>query len=887
MGLLRRLRYATRNLVRGTRVERDLDRELRAYIELLTEEKIAAGETPERARRAALIECGGLEQVKEGVREIRAGALFEQLVQDVRYTLRGLRHAPAFTATVILTLALGIGANTAIVSVIDALLFRPLPLTNAQQLAAVYRGPSGTEAAFSYPDYSELAAQTQVLSGAAAWGTNTGWMRAGADLERVSVHLVSPNYFAVLGVTPQLGRTFPADPEAASVGEVILSDRAWRTRFNADPQVSGRPVTLGGQAMTIVAVAPPSFVGLDPSSPADAWITFSTLALLEPDWTFKAKNEIWLRVIARVHDDISIPAAETVLQAAGSRIAAGAPREFASALRLVPVSSALFDPTARETSARLALLVAGVAGLVLLIACANVANLLVVRAASRRRELGVRLAIGASRGRVARQMITESLVLGTAGCAAALLVANWTIEAVTALAPASVIPPGVTVALDTRIGIFSACLSIGISLLCAAIPAWQASRVDLLPVVKGTTPNDATAGAGILTLRRGLVVIQVALSAVLLVGAGLFIRTLDAALSVEPGYDVDRVLLTTVDFGAAGMKPPAVPAIGDRILQEVRATPGVDSAAFGNIVPFSGAFVSRPAAPDTASMSADDENKFLVPYAVVSDHYFQTLGMKLRGRDFTPADGPQAPAVLIINEALARRHWPGQDALGKRMKLSAAPGPLYEVVGIVPDGKYVSLTEAQHPYMYLAWAQSPRPRMTLHVRAAGSPAALAGPVRAAVRSVNADVPALAPRTLRDFVDRSIGSQRVVARLLFIFGGIALAVAAVGVYGLTAYTVAQRRKELGVRVALGARPSDLVRLLVSQSLLLVTVGLVVGSVSALLLARLVASMLFGVSGSDPVSFAGGAGLLALTTLIATLIPARRATRVDPLGALRAD
>ncbi|MBA3638120.1 MAG: FtsX-like permease family protein [Acidobacteria bacterium] len=436
-------------------------------------------------------------------------------------------------------------------------------------------------------------------------------------------------------------------------------------------------------------------------------MTFSTLALLEPEWQFRAPNEIWLRVIVRVQNDISVPAAESVLQAAGSRIASGAPPQFASALRLVPASSPLFDPTVRAASSRLALLVAGEAALVLLIACANVATLLVVRAASRRRELGVRLAIGASRGRVARPMVTESLVLGAAGCAAALLVANWTIEAVTALAPASVIPPGVTIALDWRIGMFAAGLSFGVALLCGLLTAWQVSRVDLLPVVKGTTPNDASAGMGMLSLRRGLVVVQVALSAVLLVGAGLFIRTLGAALSVAPGYDINRVLLTTVDFGAAGMTPPAVPATGERILNEVRAISGVDAAAFGHIVPFSGAFVARPAAPESEPMSADDADRFLVPYAVVSHAYFQTLGMTSRGRDFTTADGPQAPPVMIINETLAQRHWPGQDALGKRMRLAAAPGPLYEVIGVVPDGKYVSLTEAQHPYMYLPWGQSP------------------------------------------------------------------------------------------------------------------------------------------------------------------------------------
>ncbi len=286
-------------------------------MDLLTDEKMATGLTPDRARREALIEIGGMEQVKEEVRAVRAGALLEQLAQDARYAIRGLRRARGFTATVIATLALGIGANTAIFSVIDALLFRPLPVDNPEQLAAVYRGPSGDQAAFSYPEFSDLAAQTQVLAGAAAWGTHTGWMRAGADLERVNVHLVSANYFSVLGVAPQRGRSFSADDDAASTLMVVLSDRTWRTRFNADPSAVGRSVTLSGQVMTIAGVAPASFVGLDPATPADAWITFGTLALIEPEWDFRAAGEIWLHLIVRVRDGISVAAAESGLHGGG------------------------------------------------------------------------------------------------------------------------------------------------------------------------------------------------------------------------------------------------------------------------------------------------------------------------------------------------------------------------------------------------------------------------------------------------------------------------------------------------------------------------------------------------------------------------------------------
>jgi predicted permease len=389
-------------------------------------------------------------------------------------------------------------------------------------------------------------------------------------------------------------------------------------------------------------------------------------------------------------------------------------------------------------------------------------------------------------------------------------------------------------------------------------------------------------------LRRGLVVAQVALSAVLLVGAALFIRTMAAATAVEPGYDIDRVMLTTLDFTAATMPPAARQATGERILEGVRTIPGVEGAALGQIVPFSGAFVARPAAPEGQVVTAANESLYLVPYSVVSDGYFGALGVPVRGREFGPRDGADAPRAIIINETLARQYWPGEDALGKRLTLPlSTPGPSYEVVGVVADGKYVSLTEAQHPYMYLPWSQTPRPRMTLHVRTAGDPLRFAPAVRDVVRAASSDLPADRMITLRSLVDRSVAGPRVAARMLTIFSIIALSVAAVGVYGLTAFTVMRRRQELGVRVALGASPADLLGMLVSQSAWLVVTGLLIGGTGALALTRLVRSLLFGVTPSDPVSFALGGGLLAIVMLVATLIPARRATTVSPLAALRAD
>ncbi len=884
MAVHRRLVSLVRNLVSGRRVEGDLDAELRGYVEMLADEKVASGVPLERARREALIELGGVDQVKEEVRAVRAGALLEQLVQDIRYAVRGLRRAPAFAITAIVTLALGIGANTAIFSVIDALLLRPLAVADPDRLVAVYRGADGSEGAFSYPVAKAIDARRDVLAGAAAWTTSSSWLGGTGDLERVSVHNVSPAYFDLLGVRPQIGAGFLTVNDEASTATAVISDRLWRTRFGADPSVIGRAISLEGLPVSIVGVAPRGFAGLDPSAPADVWITFATVALLQPGWDFRDPKEIWLQVIARLRDGVGVRTAEAAIQPVAEMTTGGS--GTAAALRLVPAATPIFDPTARASSSHLAMLVAGVALFVLVVACANIANLLLVRAGARQREVAMRLAVGASRSRLARQMITESLVLGIAGCVAGLLVAYWTLQAVVALAPASAIPRGITVSLDARIVIFAMLLSLVTALIFGAGPAWQMSRVDLLPVMKGS-PDDPVIGRGAIGLRRGLVITQVALSVVLLVGAALFLRTLGNALSVAPGYDVRHVMLATVDFTAAKLSPAATQTAADRVLEHLRAVPGVDGVAFGQIVPFSGAFVSRPAVPEGRTLTDANEAEFMTPYAVVSDGYFRALGMPLRGRDFTATDTSDSPRVAVINESLARRFWPGQDPIGQRMTLPLnEPGPTFEVVGVVPDGKYVSLTEEQHPYMYVPWKQMHRARMTLHLRTAGDPLGAEPAVRDAMRAAGG-LPAYNFIALGTYVDRSIGQQRVVARLLLIFGAIALTLAAVGVYGLTAYTVARRGKELGLRMALGARPADLVRMLMVQSGVLVGTGLLLGGLAALLLTGFVQALLFGVTPADPLSFAAGATVLAVAMLVATLIPARRATRVDPLAALRVD
>ena len=817
---------------------------------------------------------------------MRTGALVGHLIQDVRYAARTLRRAPGFTSVTILTLALGIGANTALFSIVDALLFRPLPIASPERLVTLYRGATGSNSAFWYLDYLDYRAERRQFDGFAAWGGgNRAWFRNGGDLERVDVQMVSGDYFDVLGVGPAAGRMFvEADDDFAAPRPVaVISDELWRTKFSADPQVAGRGFTLGGQTFTVIGRAPAGFKGLSADAPPDLWVPLAAVSVLEPGWNIRDRHEIWLSIVARLRSGIDVHAAQASLQPIAARIGLELPGDADAVVRLVPASATVSDPDARAASLRVASMVMGIVGCILLIACGNVASLVLARGAARARELAVRLAIGATRGRVVRQVVTESVVLAGGGGVAGLVVSYWTAGFLVSLAPATAIPPGIDITIDWRVIAFAGALSLATGVIFGAAPAWQLSRLDLLAVMKAGDQRSEGGGAGT-RIRRAMVVAQVALSVVLLVGASLFVRTLAAARAVRSGYDTSRVLLVTLDLSVARTSPADSLRTVSRIVERVAAIPGVASSSLGQIVPFSGSLIQRPAVPEGVPSTDED----MVPYNVVGEGYFGTLGMTLRGRDFRVTDDEAAPRVVVINEALARRMWPGENAIGRRLQLPLRnPGPPYDVIGVVSDARYVSPTEVQRPFLYLPVAQNFRPRLTLHVRTTGLPAAFVGSVRSAIRSVSADLPAYNPSTLDDYLSQSLARERLIAHLLTAFGGMALLIAAVGIYGILAFGVARRSREMGVRMALGAQPSDLVRMVVRQSAALIAAGLSVGVVCALLLTRLVKAFLFGVTPGDPPAFAAAVIILCAVALVATWVPARRATRIDPLTALRSE
>jgi predicted permease len=795
--------------------------------------------------------------------------------------MRMLRRAPGLSAVAIVTLALGIGANTAIFSAVDAVLLRPLPLVRgAADVMAVYRGSGGH--AFSFPEF-DAAAGRPTLDAIAAWGGGTRvWVRRGADLERASAQTVTANYFDLLGVRATLGRMLAAGVDAGQP-VAVLSDAFWRQRLGADTAVVGRAIAVNGHAFTVIGIAPPRFAGLDPQAPPDLWLPIDSLGILEPGWNYRDPAEIWLNLVARLADGVTPAQAEASLAGLARRGAAG---PAADPVRLVPAAAAVFDPEARAASWRIALLLSAVVTAVLLVACANVASLLLARATARRREIGVRLGLGATRGRLVRQLLIESLLLSLAGGTAGLAVAHWSVLALGALAPASAIPPGVTVAVDLRVMAFALVVSIATGVLFGLAPAWHAWHTDSVQVIRGASA--AGRDAGRLGARRALVTAQVALSVVLLVGAALFVRTLGAAAAVDVGYDVNRVLLLSLDLAAARLPAGEGLALVRRVTERVGEIPGVEGVSVGQIVPFSGGFIGRPVLAEHQAGTAAETGPPIVPYSVVSPGYFDAVGLSLAGRDFAWTDDERGRPVAIVNETLAARLWPGERAVGKRLFLPLRDrGPAFEVIGVARDSRYVSPTEAQHPFFYLSVAQSYRPRLTLHVRTAGDPASLAPAVRQAIRDAAPAVPAFNVTTLDAHLRRALSRERLLAALFSGFGAVALAIAAVGIYGVLGFAIARRTSEIGVRMALGARRRDIITMVARQGSAMVAAGLALGLGAALLLARVVEAFLFGITPGDPMAFMSAAGLLTLAAAAATAVPAWRASTVDPVAALRAE
>jgi len=817
------------------------------------------------------------------------------LWQDLRYGARMLWKKPGFTAVAILTLGLGIGANTAIFSLVNSVLLRQLPFKNPEQLVWAWATRTDRDKAFySIPNFIDTRERNQSLAQMAAfanWGAN---LTGTGEPERLQGVRISAQAFQMLGVEAAAGRTLLAeDDQPDSPRVVVLGNKLWQRRFSGERAVIGQTLTLNGDAYTVVGVLPPDF------SIPNAEIEAAIPLRMESDARRGERGSNFLRVLARLKEGVSVRQARADL----ARVTAGLREQYPAdnAKLTAPNVLPLHDEVTGGYRAALWLLL-GAVGLVLLLACANLAGLLLARATARQQEMAVRAALGATRGRLLRQMLTESLLLAITGGALGLLLALWGRSFLLALSPAD-LPRAGEVGLDSRMLLFTLALSVLAGLVFGLAPAWQTTKTDLAVALK--EGGRGSAGGASQRLRGALVAAEIALALTLLVGAGLLVKSFTRLQQVNPGFEANHLLAARLSLPTARYSTPeALKVFYDKLAARLSEVPGVAAVGAINVLPLSGQnarteFTIDGRLPLTPTDTPAAQNRW------VSPGYFHTLGIALRqGREFSEADHERAALVAVIDETLAARHWPQQSPLGKHLLISfgGEPARKFEIVGVAGTIKHESLQEEPGATLYVPLAQAPRSvvsflagSLNVVVRGAASSfpndfkdaRALAAAVRREVQAVDPEAPASNIRTLTQSLDGALAAQRFNLRLLAIFAGAALLLAAIGLYGVMAYAVKERTREIGLRMALGAETRDILRLIVGQGMKLALLGVAAGLATAFALTRLMARLLFGVSATDPSTFAGIAVLLTVVALVACWIPARRATKVDPLVALRCE
>ncbi len=887
MTRLRVLLHQLAGLFRKGSLEEDLDRELKFHLEMETSENQRLGMSAEEARYEAMRHFGGITQIKETYRETHALPFMPVLWQDIRFGLRMLRRTPGFSILAVLCLTLGIGATTAVFSWIEGILLRPFPAVDHQERLVAIAGTArfGAERTdVSSPDFQDLQKNCALLDSFIVDRITGATLALGDHSERVAGSVVSANYFDALKVRPVLGRGFepPEDYGRNAHAVTVISYNTWKDRYNGDPAIIGRTQMLNGVKHTVIGVAPEGFYGTFVGYSFQFWVPASMQEVFDPGgYKLEDRSERWIEGFARLKAGVTIERAQAEVSAVAKRLELAYPTtNRGQGIKLFPLWQTPFNnagtlfPTLRITLA--------VVCFVLLIACANVGNLLIVRSFARRHEMTVRLAIGARRGRLVRQLLTEGLVLSVFAAVGGLMVAYGCRNMMVLFFPSR---PGVTVYLPAEIDWRVLAVSVGICListvLFALVPAMQTSKIDLSMAMKAES-GGVVGGRGHAWIRSSLVLVQVSLSFVLLVGVGLLLKSLEGMRNVSPGFSTQNVLTTGFDLVGAGYDAARAKNFQDQLIDRVQALPGVESAAFARITPFSyRGYFSAPISV-VGYQTAPDERP-TAEYNQIGPGYLATMGTPLvNGREFSRVDNESAQPVAIVNEAMTAQYWRGRDPVGELLQ---AKGRWMKVVGVAKNAKYRSLLELPKPFFYVPLRQEFSIPAGLNVRTWIPPAAMATILAREAHALDASLAPSEVITMREQVNRMSWTQRAAAILLGIFGGMALVLSTIGLYGVMSHAVSQRSRELGLRMALGADAPDLLRLVLSHGLGLTAAGVAVGIAAALVLTNLIANLLFNVSPRDPVTFVSAFVVMAVVASAACLLPARRATRTDPVRALR--
>ena len=821
--------------------------------------------------------------------------MFDSWLQDLRYAVRLLRRNPLFALTAVLSLAIGIGANTTIFTIANALLFKPpLGVADASRLVDVGRSQDGQ--GFdngSYSNYLDIRARNTVFSGIYAYrlGPEPMSLRGKDGVERIYGEMVSTNYFNVLGTPPHIGRLFTSDDseQPAATPLAVLSHRFWMRRFNGDPAIVGQTLVLNGRPLTVIGVTPEGFHGTTVLT-SDLWVPVNMVGELAsrlPPAILTSRESAWLVMGARLKPGVTVGQAQAELAHIGRALE----QEFPDANRgrgLRVVASSPVPGDGAPVAAFMAVLMA-IVMLVLAIACANVAGVLLARATTRRREIAVRLAIGAGRGRLIRQMLVESTLLFLIGGSGGLVLARLMTGALLSLLPAVPLPIDVTLALDGRAVVFTLTLSLVAAILSGLAPAFHASRAEVVGALK----SDTQGGPERIWLRHAFVVSQVALSIVLVVGAGLFARALQRASEIDPGFDPHGVELATLDLSLGGYTADTGRVFARELIRRVRETPGVQAAALSAVMPLGDRGIGLGGLAVPGVEPRNGRRFFDVDWNVITPGYFATMKMALlTGRDFSDADREGTPSVVIVNETAARQWWPRQDALGKTLLQETgrpdAPDAVrtLTVVGVARDSKYRNLGEDPRPFVYVPIQQQYMSRTVVAARSAHGQR-LAGELRALLASMNPNLPIVQALTFDAYSQLGLLPQRIAVSVAGSLGLVGVLLAAIGIYGVTAYMVSSRTREIGIRMALGAERASVVRMVLRQGLTLTMIGAAIGLAVAAAASRLLGSLLFGVGATDPLTFIGSTLLFFVVGAAACYVPARRATAIGAMDALRYD